>query len=360
MAIELWDSRELYNTLRDERMDDLPSYILDTYFTEEYYSEDDKIRFSRLPAQSRVLAPFVLPTEQGKPIFSRKGETLSEITVPYMKPKDAVRPEDARTVRPSEIMRNGGQRPSIEQRFDDRVVEVMNFHVRAIKMRELWMAARGFIDGKVQIDYERDQGAANPSVLLDFGRDAGHTVTLLADYWNDPDTLILDNIEAWMSTMYAANLGGSAAMMLVGSSVAPLLRKNNQIKDMLDTTYRGDPGVEISRGMMRTAQPLKRLGQLDLGLEVWTYRDQVENANGAMVDIFDPRDVLLIAPGATGVRAHGAIYDTKAFDAGLANADIFPKMWDSEDPGERFLMHQSAKLPIPLYPNRTFKARVLA
>ncbi len=361
MAIELWDSRDLFMLQQDDRMDPLPSYFLDTFFTATHYSDDEKIRFAELPVQDRVLAPFVLPTEPGKPIFSRKGEALKEFLPPYIKPKDAVRAVEARNVLPSEVFRNGGQRPSLEQRFDQRVAEITAFHLRAIRMREIWMAARGFIDGKVQIDYERDQGAASPSVLLDFGRDPGHTVVLGSGArWDDVDVPILDDLESWMSTQYLAKFGGSAAQLIVGASVAPHIRKNKQVKDLLDTTYRGGESVTISRGIMRTVQPLTYIGKLDNNLEVWSYRDQVQSANGTMVDIFDPRDVLLVAPGAIGVRAYGAIMNTKALQAGLSSVDIFPSMFNTDDPGDLFLMHESSPLPIPAYPNRTFKARVLA
>ena len=79
-----------------------------------------------------------------------------------------------------------------------------------------------------------------------------------------------------------------------------------------------------------------------------------------MVDILDPRDVLLVAPGATGVRAYGAIYDKDAFDQGQVSTDIFQEMFDQPDPSATFILSQSSPLPIPLYPNRTLKARVLA
>ena len=74
----------------------------------------------------------------------------------------------------------------------------------------------------------------------------------------------------------------------------------------------------------------------------------------------DPRDILLTTSGVTGVVAHGAILDDEALMAGLSSIDVFPKMWSEKDPGATYLMHQSAPLPIPLYPNRTFRARVLA
>lgn len=361
MSLELWNSSELYSLLRDDRLDPIPSYFLDTYFTEQYFSDDGIIRFAKLPNASRILAPFVLPTEQGKPIFRRKAETVSDIRPPYIKPKDVVRAADARNVLPSEVFRNGGQRPDLQTRFDSRVVDITQAHLRAIRMQKAWMAARAFIDGKVQINYERDQGAAAPGVLLDFGRAAGHTVTLGAGTtWDDPDADIMGNIESWMNTMYLADQGGSAYQIIVGAAVSKVFRNNAGIKDQLDTRYRGGDDVTISRGIMRTQQPFNTIGQLGAGLSVASYRDQVENNDGTMIDLMDPRDVLLIAPGATGVDAHGAILNDSAIAAGLSATDIYPSMWPDNDPPSTFIMHESSPLPIPLYPNRTFKARVLA
>lgn len=360
MTIEVWDSHELYALQRDDRLDPVPSYFRDTFFKESYFSDDRKIRFSQLPRATRVLAPFVLPMEQGKPIYRRKGETLSDFTPPYIKPKDAVRAEDARNVLPSEVFRNGGVRPSLAQRFDSRVVDITQFHLRAIQMQMAWMAARAVIDAKIVIKYERDQGAADPNVTLDFGRNAGNTVTLGAGLtWDDPDADILGNIETWMNTMYLLNGGGSASQITCGAAVAPLFKKNAGVIKALDTRYRGNQSVQIDMGILRTENPINYIGMLGAGLEVYHYRDQVENDDGSLVEILDPRDIVLTCPNTTGVMAYGAIMDDAALAAGLSSVDIFPKMWRDDDPGATYIMHQSAPLPIPLYPNRTFKARVL-
>ncbi len=364
MGIELWTPHDLFMLRNDPRMDPLPSWILDTYFTQTHYASDQEIKFADLPEADRFLAPFVLPYEQGKPLDGRKGETISAFTPPYIKLKNGIRPEDARNLTPSEVFRNGGQRPSLAQRFDMRTTEMSERHLRAIRVREIWMAARAFIDAKVQIDYDRDQGAANPSVLLDFGRDAGHTVTLTADYWNDPAADIIGDVETWANTMVRALRGGAPTILLVGAQVAPHFRNNTAIKDMLDTRYRGGESVAFDRGVQIREQPLTRIGQLSNNIEVWMYKDTVDVPNGSggktKIDLFNEKDIMLIAPGATGVRAYGQIYDVVAIEQGLDQADIFQKMFMTDDPGERFLLTQSSPLPIPLYPNRTFKARVLA
>lgn len=363
MAYDIWTPAELYQVLVDDRMDPIPSYFLDTYFIETYFSEDKDILISKLPAKRRVMAPFVLPTEQGKPIFGVKGESLKALTPPYIKPKDAVRPTDARTPRPSELLRPGGA-PSIQDRWDTRVLEIVDFHRRAIKMQEAWMAARAFIDGKVTVKYERDQGAAWPEATIDFGRDAGHTVVLSGAYWNDPDYDIIGDLNTWSNRMYSALYGGRPKIALIGTSVVPCIQKNNGIRALLSTQIRGGEGTTMKLGLMNVDEPMSyvaTVGGVGQAIEIWSYNDQVENNDGSMVEILGPKDVVLIAPGATGVKAYGAIFDVDAMESGQAlSTDIFPKMFKTQDPGELFIMHQSAPLPIPLYPNRTLKATVLA
>ena len=139
---------------------------------------------------------------------------------------------------------------------------------------------------------------------------------------------------------------------------------NKGILALLNTQIRGGEGTVIERGMLNIDEPMSfvmRLGGIGQALEIWTYKDMVESATtGVMVDILDPRDVVMVAPGATGVMAHGAIYNVKAFADGGIATDVFATMWYENDPGDAVMMHESSPLPIPLYPNRVLKARVLA
>lgn len=357
-GIQLWSPREMYALLTDDRNEPIPSHFLDTYFTETHFSNEKEIIIGELPQVDRKMAPFVLPTEQGKPIFGARGEKVKALTPPYIKPKDACRPEDARTPRPSEVMR---RRPlTLQERFNLRVAEIADYHRRAIRMQEAYMAARAFIDGKVTIKYDRDQGAAFPEVTIDFGRDAGQTVSLTAGtgYWSDPDYPILDDISDWGNLMRAAVRGGFPVRMYVGAAVAKVFRNNKQIRQEMDTTFRGND-VTLQTGIINQAEPMSYMGTVGAGIQVFSYKDEVENSNGALIDLLDPRDIVLVAPGATGVRAYGSIYDVDAMSESQA-IDIFPKMFKTQDPGELFVMHQASPLPIMLYGNRTLKARVLA
>lgn len=367
MALDLWDSRDLYMLREDLRLDPIPDYFWRTFFGgDPFYSEDGKIRFADLPVPHRKLAPFVMPTSQGKPIFERRGETVQEFEPAYIKPKDVVRVVDSRNVRPSEIWRESGNGlPSLQQRFDSRVAEVVAYHLRAIDMQKAWMAARAFIDGRLTIEYHADQGAAHPEVTIDFGRDSSLNEALSGTFWDDPDYDVIGMLSDMSNTMYNVKYGGRPSRLIVGSQVAPLLQANNGIKELLKSPaqYRGGEDTLVKQGMFNVNTPLSYIGTLGgigQGIELWTYKDVVEAPDGTMVDILDPRDALLIADGAGGIMAHGAIYDVDAFEGGNISMDVFPKMFKMNDPGDVYVMHQSAPLPVNLFPNRVSHMRVLA
>lgn len=363
MPIELWTPRSLYALRRDDRNDGTPGFF-DRFFTRDHFAEDGEVRFADLEEANRFLAPFVLPYEQGKPMDVSQGERVEAFRLPYIKLKSPVRPTEVKNLRPSEVFRNGGELPTLPERFDARTAELDNLHRNSIRNREAWMRARAIIDAKLHIQFERDQGAPHPDVELDFGRDPNLTVIKTGGFWNDPDADILGDLETWMGRQYLAQGGGSSSQLIVGAQVAPLFRRNNGIKEMLDTRYRGNDDVVIRQGIMRVNQPLNYIGQLTTGLEVWSYKDtfDIPTANGGKqrVDILNEKDILLLAPGVEGTHVRGPIYDVEAYESGLWMAEIFAKQWQTKDPGERWMMHQASYLPIPLYPNRTFRARVLA
>jgi hypothetical protein len=369
MALELWTSADLAELRQDLRLDPVPDYFWRRFFPRDFYSEDRDILIADLPNPYRKLAPFVMPSSQGKPIFERRGEKVRALTPPYIKPKDAVRAVDARNVLPSQIWREGRGLPSLQERFDQRVAEVMAFHERAINMQKAWMAARAILDGKVTIVYAADQGGPHPEVIVDFGRASNHTVVLSGTFWSDPTYDIIGDLSTWSNRMYEAPFGGRPDEVIVGASVVQCLQKNDGIRALLTTQSRGGEDTRIKLGMINIdngpSAPAElsyvmTLGGIGQSLTIYTYKDVVEAPNGSMIDILDPRDVFMIAPGVDGVMAHGAIYDVQAFEQGSISVDIFPKMWTENDPGDAYIMNQCSPLPIPFNPNRTLKARVLA
>lgn len=357
MALDIYTPHDLYAVMYDERMEVETSFWLDNYFGASFFSTQEEILFDKL-ATTRKIAPFMLPNEQGKPIYRREGERLQSFKPAYTKPKDAVRPSEMLQRQPGELVRQGLLSP--QARYNAEVIRIAQYHRNAIKRLWDWMAAKAILDGMVTITYMGDNGTKGQTVTLDFGRAAGHTVTLgSGSRWGDSDVSIFDLVQSWMDTMAAAEFGGAAQDLILGPQAYAVFRKDAEIKALMDKNFRGSDDVDVRRGLVRkdVMQPMTKVGSLGAGLNVWLYTGTFQADNGSLVNIMDPRDAVLIAPGVEGVKAFGAILDE---DAGLNATDIFSKMWSQPDPSARFIMSQSAPLMIPVNPNRTFRARVVA
>lgn len=357
MALDLYTSRQLYRVMYDDRLAAPTSYWLDQFFPDSYFSTSEEIYFEKIPS-SRKIAPFMLPNEQGKPIYRRQGETLQSFKPAYTKPKDAVRPSEMLKRQPGEILGENALTP--KARYDAEVIRIAQFQRGAINRLWDYMAAKAILDGKITVNYIRDGGSNYPSVVVDFGRDAGHTVVLASgSRWGDAGVSIVDSIQSFANTMAGAAFGGFPNRITFGASAWAVAQKDAALKEMMDTRYRGSPELTLNRGVVRrdVEQPATYVGTIGAGIEAYVYNGTFQNDDGSLANVMDPRDIVLSAPGVEGVKAYGAILDE---DADLQATDIFPKMWSQKDPSARFIMSQSAPLMIPVNPNRTFRARVVA
>lgn len=361
MTLDLYTPLQLYSVMFDPRLTISTSQWLDRFFPNRFQSTQEEIAFSKITGQRRI-APFMIPNAPGKPIYRREGETIQSFKPAYTKPKDAVRPSEMIQLQPGEIARRVGLMTP-EARYNAEVVKIVQFHRGAIQRLWDYMAAKVLLDGSLTIPYYGDNGIVTNRVTLDFGRAAGHTITLGGGArWGDMGVSIFGNIQTWIDTMANADFGGSATDLILGSSAAAPFLADDEITEKMKNDYINVTGVDISRGLIRTdpMNPFTYLGTLGTGLRVWRYAgpgSKFQNDDGTYTNIMDPRDALLISPQVDGIQAFGAILDGAA---SLQVYDIFVKMWDQEDPSARFIMSQSAPLMIPQNPNCTFRARVVA
>lgn len=362
MPLDIYTSHDLYRVMFDPRQTVPTSSWLDRFYPNTYRSTQEEILFDKINA-SRRIAPFMLPNLPGRPIYRREGERIYSFKPAYTKPKDAVRPVEMLAMGPGEIVERTG-RMTPQGRFDAEVIRITQFHRNAITRLWEYMAARALIDGAITIRYQTD-AATTPghSVTIDFGRAAGHTITLGAGArWGDAGVSVFDNIQAWVDIVAAAEFGGNVTDVIMGAQAAAAFLADESIKEKLDTQYRGSEEVMIRRGLIRTdpLDPFTYLGTLGSGVSCWRVSgpgNTFQNDDGTFTNIIGPKEALLVSPGVDGVRAFGAILD---HHAQLQVYDIFPKMFDQDDPPARFIMSQSAPLMIPVNPNATLKATVLA
>lgn len=359
---ELEDFLEFAAIRRDERLDPLPDYFWRTYFGTTYNAGNDRINFADLPVAHRKLAPFVMPTSQGKPVFERRSGSIESFKPAYIKMKDAVRIVEANNVQLVDLINGNGGPNGLQARHDRAVAEVAEYHLRALDMRRCMMAAEAFIAAQVTVEYISDRGEPAPAVVIDFDRDPALDVTLTGQFIDDPDFPLVDFLTDMSNTQYNTRYGGRPTQWIVGSEVAPFVTKNKSLLALLNTQIRGAEDTTMQRGLMGINQPLSRIatvGGLNGSIDILTYKDVVEAPDGEMVDLLNPKDSLLIAPGAGGVMAYGAIWDKKAWAEGYIGAEVYQKQFDDNDPGDDYVLTQSAPLPINTQPNKVARMRML-
>lgn len=362
MPITIFDQKELLEIRRDLRLEQPTDFWRRRFFNgTPHFSENEDIEFGKIVG-FRTMAPFAQPTHMGKPIVKRQGASVERFKPAYIKLLDAVRPEDATTLTPEEVLT--GERMSMEQRFDARTAEVARQHVESIYRTWDYMCAKAIIDGAVTVKYEHEQGLPNPEVTISFGRNANQTVTGVD--WSATSADILGDLSDWLAIGRSAQFGTTFTDIIVGANVAPLFAKNTGILDLLKTDIRGGEGTTLTRGLFVGNDPnnqnapayIATLAGNGVSINVWTYSDQQYDNAGNVVQMLGANDIVMVGGDPGGMMAFGAIYDVQASVAGL-RTDIFQKQYENQNPSQINMLTQSAPLPIVRYPNRTFKATVL-
>lgn len=340
----LYDTRELLGIL--EAQAPVPNYWLNLCFPRAVQFTAEEIEFEKIQ-RKRIIAPLVVPTAQGRPIYN-KASRVSRFRPAYVKPKDTVNDSEIIARQPGSLI---GAIPTKEQSYRVRVADIQNEHRRAIERRWEWLAAKAVLDGAVTLvdnDY--------PTVIVDFERSANNTVVLAgADLWDSGTGDIIGDLNDWRSVVTQAKFGGPVDRMTVGTKAWAAMEADPAVQEMLDTTIRGT-AADLNLGI-RDGQTIERVGRLNGTFEVYVYSDYYELADGTKVDFMDSRDIVLTGPNVNGVQCFGAILDHKAQFQAL---QIFPKMWDENDPPATYIMNQSAPLMVPVNPDATLRARVVS
>lgn len=341
---QFFDTTDLIGVMREEEP---VEFYWAGMFTNQINSDEEFIDFEKIPHAGRKLAPFVTPLSQGKPIYSRKA-VLSRVKPAYIKPKDAVSPDRVMKRKPGELLAPTPM--SAEQRRQAIIADIAVQHSEAIDRSLEWLAARAVIDGKVVIGDD-----LAPEREVDFNRAAAHTIALGAGArWNEGTATIVENIEAWRTLCRRAEFGGRVNRLTVGPDAWDAMRKSDEIKRLLDVNTRGtDANVRI--GIAANSE-IEFVGNIAPDLAVYVYSDYYE-VDGVVTPFLDPKDVVLTGPGMMGYRCFGAIQDPHAQ---YQPFEKFPRNFKQDDPAGEFVMTQSAPLMVPVNPNTTLKATVLA
>jgi len=352
MALEIVPSRVLLGVYADTRFDAESNYFrnLGGFDSNVVQFTGEEILFEKLAPAGREIAPFILPTNVGRPVYKRKGSAAKSFKPAYVKPRDPVVPQEQFTRRPGNLYDAAPKTP--QQNRDAEIAAITQKHKSVIERRLEWMASQAMLYGGYSVDF-----LDGPSVNVLFDRDATLSITKTTDLWTDSYD-ILGDIQNFIDRQSRAPFGGITSRMTIGRDVWAVMQKNEGLLKLMDLTVKNSD-VDLPRGLIPTVgapnAEFKRLGTVS-GLEIVLYNDFYEDNAGNQVDYMNSRDILLTTGNVGGVMAYGAIMD---HDADLQAIPVFPKMWKNEDPSAIHIMHQSAPLAVLVNPNRTLRARVV-
>ena len=356
---ELWDTNKFLGVWRNVE----PEYLVWTpYFQNEILSTDEYIDFERMPIQGRKLAPFVLPLGRGGSVYDDKA-TGFRFKPAYVKLEDRIDPLMPLTRRVG-IDANMTQMPTNltpSQRLYLIRAAMTAAHVQAYDRRLNWMAAVALRDGKITL---KDKGY--PETLVDFQRAANHTIVLgVGARFGDSGVSIVDFFQLVVDRMSQAEFGAVPVTATMGGAVWNAIRKDAEFKEHMDLNYRGG-NITIERGLVSGEQRFK-VGEMTIGggsgarIELWVDNTTYIDSNtGAVTRYIGDKQILFTGTPAAinGYQAFGRIIDR------AANWDpmrLFPKNWVTQGDVEvEYITHKGAPLFVPLNPNATLLATVLA
>lgn len=359
---ELWETNRFLGVFRDRKPD--PLYWTQWYQT-EILSGDDYIDFEKMPILGRKIAPLVMPLARGKPIYEDRA-TAYRFKPAYVKMEDQIDPLMPLTRRVG-IDSNASQPLSLnaltpEQRLTLIRAAITRSHLDAYDRRLNMMGALALRDGAITLT-----GENYPTTQLDFQRAANHTITLTAgDRFGDAGVSILDFFQLVIDRMSTAEFGAVPVRATMGGGVWKILRKDPEILEYLDLQMRGAGDVRVERSLV-TGDPVFKVGELLIGggsggvIELWvdnsTYIDPVDNVSKRYIG---NHQMLFTgtAQAVNGIQAFGRIIDRAARWEPMR---IFPKNWVSQGDLEvEYITHKGAPVLVPMNPNATLLANVIA
>jgi hypothetical protein len=357
---ELWNTRKFLGVFRAVQPD--PLYWTQ-WFTNEILSSDEWIDFERMPILSRKLAPFVLPLGKGSSVWS-DSSTGYRFKPAYAKTEDQIDPlmpltrrvgVDSNMIDPTVPLTPG-------QRLDLIRASITQAHYRAHERTLNYMAAVALRDGKITLE-----GPNYPTTLVDFQRDAGHTVTLTTgNKFGDSGVSILDFFQSVIDTMGVADFGAMPTRATMSKAVWNVIRKDVEIQDYLDLNKKGNDAVSINRGLQNSSELVYKVGEFFIGgasgasIELWVDESTYINPTTGVATRYvgNGQIVFTGSPAAIeGYQVFGRIIDR---EANWEPMRIFPKNWlTSGDTAVEFITAKSAPLMVPIRPNATFLGNVI-
>lgn len=351
MAIDLFDPRTMAQMLLERKAP--KRFVRDRFFANVQTYDTEFIDFD-IETKVRTMAPFSNPKLAGQTI-DNTGFVTKSFTPPLVQPKRVTTAENLQKRQPGEAI-YGGLSP--DERAAAKLGKDLADLDDMISRREEWMCVQAALDGSIHVVGE------GVDVILDFGRNAGNTIALLAaaDRWTAATANIEGNLDDWRRVV-SQRTGLSADTAILGRLAAKALKSNTSLINQLNTLRvdlgRVAPEYDQARGVTY-------IGRL-AGLDIWEYNEwyvDPENILAGEQPMIPDKVVLIGATQAQTELAYGAVPVATGQDGSsaitLATGARVPDSWIQKEPAARFVKVSSRPLPVPTQVNAFLKATVVA
>lgn len=359
--MDIYETRRLIGIISDLRV---PSNFLTRLLFGNYIAStgSEKITFD---VEGRVtgMAMFCSPLSEGRPVKAL-GYTTKEFTPPYLKSFGSLNPAAVLKRRIGEVL--GGDL-SAADREKAQLVQFLDQLYRLWYNRLEKMAGEALAGGTNTF-----VGDGYPSTLVDYGRAAGHTVTLTGgNRWGQSGISPIKNLETWIGTYIAAN-GHPPTDVVQTPDAWGLFRDDPLFDKQVNKDYaRETEGAALDYlGLDDSVQGML-MGTLAGGggkIRLWQYNQSFTDEAGSAAQVLPNYTVVMGAarPEAQQTLAFGTVLDPNlGFQAENLRdpvtgqrMEIAPSTWLTNNPGRRHVMLQGSVMTALTKPNATFGATV--
>lgn len=289
--LDCYTTRQILSWVNREKV--VPNFFMNRYFSRTSGTTADKIALGEYTG-GVYMAPFTGLCMPGVPVrrFNRTRKIL-EVKPPMIHLSDTVTPCDADEFRVGE---QGEFVPSFSDRMQAAVAREATDQRNSIISRISWMCGMFIANGQYTVE-----GEGQPRVLLDFGRDASHTIDLTAgdpaDLWTANTAEIHKQLEDY-SNLFT---GGGQIDVLMSSQAASAAFNHQDFQDWINKCCSNRPAP---RGATEMAAPQRfsyaRQHVESADFAFWTVKETFKDpANGDLDTLFIPEGSIALVNRST-------------------------------------------------------------
>jgi hypothetical protein len=286
----------------------------------------------------RKMAAFVEPIHAAN-VSERSGFTAGTVKIPYIKEKRPLRAGDLTRIQPGQHVYDAVDPATQADRLlgeDLRQLKAM------IARREEWMAAQAIIKGQVTVKGE------GIDATITFPTLASHRPNLSGtDLWGDAASDPIEQLREF-ARLNSKDSGAESTDVFLGSAAVDAFLANAKVKAYFDIRNYALGQVAVARESAAPGAKIK-IAHVE-GVDIWEIRDWYTDPDTGLDVPMVPANALIMGSRFLDNRRHyGLIEDMDAIteQAVTARTDFYAKSWVEKDPSVRWLMVQSAPLPIP-------------